>query len=223
MQLSLVRHGLPQRIDPGVLPAGVAADPGLTDLGRKQARATGEFLTSEHVVAVHASPVRRAWETGTTIAEAIGLSVEECAGVAEWDADATSYIPIEERMADDDGMWRALRAGRLPDESFDGAQFRRVVVAAVDELLAAHADAASHESLVVVTHAGVVNAYVGHLLERPDPFWLPLPVAPGYCSITRIAVEDRTQSVRVVSVNETAHVRDLLPLRGPTTVLNAPR
>jgi probable phosphoglycerate mutase len=221
MQLILVRHGLPQRIDPGVLPVGVAADPGLTDRGREQARTTGEFLASEHVAAVHASPVRRAWETGEMIADTIGLTAQECPGVAEWDADATSYVPIEERMADDDVMWRALRAGRLPDEDFDGDEFRRLVVASVDELLAAHTDTESHETLVVVTHAGVVNAYVGHLLERPDPFWLPLPVAPGYCSITRVAVAEGASSAQVVSVNETAHVRHLLPSRVRTTAVSS--
>lgn len=221
MQLILVRHGLPQRIDPGVLPVGLAADPGLTDRGREQARATGEFLAPEHVAAVHASPVRRAWETGQAIATPLGLTAQECPGVAEWDADATSYIPIEERVAVDDAMWRALKAGQLPDDDFDGDEFRRRVVASIDELLTAHADADGHHTVVVVTHAGVVNAYVGHLLERPDPFWLPLPVAPGYCSITRVAAGRGAASAQVVSVNETAHVRHLLPSPVPTTAVSS--
>lgn len=219
MQLVLVRHGLPQRIDPGVLPTGVAADPGLTDRGREQARATGEFLASENVAAVHASPVFRAWETGQVIATHLGLTAQACPGVAEWDADATSYIPIEERVAVDDEMWRALKSGRVPDDDFDGDEFRSRVVASIDEILTAHADAGDHEAIVVVTHAGVVNAYLGHLLERPDPFWLPLPVAPGYCSLSRMAAARGPASAQVVSLNETAHVRHLLP--SPTTAVNA--
>lgn len=217
MQLILVRHGLPQRIDAGTLPVGVAANPGLTALGRDQARATGEFLVSEAVVAVHASPVQRARETGAVIAEILGLAAQECPGVAEWDADATSYIPIEERVAVDDAMWRALKDGQLPDTEFDGDEFRRNVVTSIDELLRAHADADDDEAVVVVTHAGVVNAFVGHLLERPQPFWLPLPVAPGYCSLSRIAASGDVDSAQVVSVNETAHVRHLLPSTVRTT------
>ncbi|MCW3041341.1 MAG: Phosphoglycerate mutase [Solirubrobacterales bacterium] len=211
MQLILVRHGLPHRIAPGSLPAGVVADPGLTDQGRRQAQVTGEFLGAENVDAVYASPVRRAWETGAVIAASLGMTARECAGVAEWDASATSYIPVEERVAADDEMWRALRSGKLPDQDFDGEEFRRLVVDTVGGIADARADATdSRGAVVVVTHAGVINAYVGHLLERRDPFWLPLPMAPGYCSLTRIVMVAGAASAQVVSVNETAHVRDLL-------------
>jgi broad specificity phosphatase PhoE len=112
-------------------------------------------------------------------------------------------------------MWRALRSGQLPDQDFDGEQFRRRVVDSVAEIADVHAETGG--AVVVVTHAGVVNAYAGHLLERRDPFWLPLPVAPGYCSLTRIAIGAGGASAQVVSVNETAHVRDLLPSLRPCT------
>jgi probable phosphoglycerate mutase len=219
MQLILVRHGLPIRIEPGSLPAGVAADPGLTDQGRRQARVTGEFLGAESVEAVYASPVRRAWETGEVIAASLGLMARECAGVAEWDAGATSYIPVEERVAADDEMWRALRSGQLPDQDFDGEEFRRLVVDTVGAIADARDATGSRGAVVVVTHAGVINAYVGHLLDRRDPFWLPLPMAPGYCSVTRIAMVAGAASAQVVSVNETAHVRDLLSSSVPGTLM----
>lgn len=217
MQLILVRHGLPERVEQGSLPDGVAADPGLTERGRHQARITGDFLLAEEVSAVYASPVRRAWETGEIIAGALGQTARECRGVAEWDASATSYLPIEDRVEADDAMWRALQAGQLPDRDFDGGGFRRLVVDSVGEIANAHPGAA--EAVVVVTHAGVVNAYAGHLLEQRDPFWLPLPAAPGYCSLTRVAVVAGAPSAQVVSVNETAHVREFLtPLKTGTNI-----
>ncbi len=73
----LIRHGQTifnlhygqSRIDPGV------ADPGLTELGREQARAAGEALLAEDVAEILASPYRRTIETASIVAEVTGLPV----------------------------------------------------------------------------------------------------------------------------------------------------
>jgi probable phosphoglycerate mutase len=59
---------------------------------------------------------------------------------------------------------------------------------------------------VVVAHAGVINTWLAHLLGIARP--LPFPL--DYAGITRVlAARDGRRSVR--TVNEIAHVADLLP------------
>ena len=62
---------------------------------------------------------------------------------------------------------------------------------------------------VLFTHAGVINAYAGHVVGQDRALWLALPYSPAYGSITRV-IADRGTSRSLISVNETGHVRDLL-------------
>ncbi len=74
----------------------------------------------------------------------------------------------------------------------------------IEEIVAAHPG----QRLVVFTNAGVVNAYVGHILAQEPPLWF----GPAYASITGVgAARDGRRGV--ISLNETGHVRDLLGAR----------
>ena len=64
MELLLVRHALPVRRE---LVEG-PADPELSADGREQAEHLATYLSSEHLDAIYASPLRRAYETAVTIA-----------------------------------------------------------------------------------------------------------------------------------------------------------
>ena len=79
--------------------------------------------------------------------------------------------------------------------------FRARVVAALTAIAGRHPGG----RVVVVTHAGATNAAAGDVLVQQRDIWF----APAYCSITRLAVS-RDGRRGVVSLNETAHVRDLL-------------
>jgi probable phosphoglycerate mutase len=92
VELLLVRHALPERVE---LDAG-RADPGLADAGRQQAALLAEYLEGESIDALYSSPLRRATETIEPLAARRGLPVTVIDGVAEWDRDVSSYVPIEE-------------------------------------------------------------------------------------------------------------------------------
>jgi broad specificity phosphatase PhoE len=62
----VVQHG---EKEPGTV------DPGLTDRGRRQAAACASLLASRRASAVYASPLRRAYETASLVAAAIGVPV----------------------------------------------------------------------------------------------------------------------------------------------------
>lgn len=196
MELLLVRHGRPVRRE---VSEG-AADPELHAEGHEQARRLAWWLGTEHVDALVTSPARRARETAAPLAEVLGLEPEVVEGLAEFDAGARAYVPIEELREANDERWLALARGELLNPRIDPVAFRDRVVAAVEELIA------RHPARVVVgfCHGGVINAYAGHILGVPAALWF----APRYTSVSRFAASRRGHR-SVVSLNETGHLRDL--------------
>lgn len=202
MRLALVRHALPERVDAvpaaGSSPGG--ADPGLTAHGHAQAARLVGALGGEEVTALVTSPMTRARATAGPLAAHLGLVPRVVADLREYDADDPRYVPVHEMARADPAGWERLLEGRLPAH-VDEAAFRARVVAAVEGVVAAHPGG----TVVVVAHAGVVNAYLTHVLGIARP----LPFALDYTGVSRvIARRDGRRTVR--SVNETAHVADLL-------------
>lgn len=195
MELVLVRHAQPERVPEG--PG--RADPPLTELGRRQADALGRWLAAETVDAVVSSPLRRAVETAAAVAVATGLDLEVADDLAEWDREATSYIPVEELKATRDPRWFAMLEGRLDDlADADPAAFVERVVRGLESIVARHPG----QRVVVASHGGVLNAYIGHVLGIARPMWFE----PAYACICRVAAS-RSGVRSVVSLNETQHLR----------------
>lgn len=202
MELVLVRHALPVRID--ATPDGEPADPGLSDRGHEQAARLVAALAGDEVTALGTSPARRARETAVPLAQALGLEPEVVPGIAEFDSADSSYVPVEELKAAGDPRWQLLARGDLFSAGVDPVAFRARVVAALEQVAARSPGG----RVVLFTHAGALNAAAGHVLAREQTIWF----APAYCSITRLAFA-RGGRRGVVSLNETGHVRDLLQPR----------
>ncbi len=194
MDLILVRHGLPLRVDPGA----TAADPALGPEGEQQARALAGWLADERIDLVVQSPARRAVETAAPLAEACGLAPRTVEELAEWDWGSDSYIPYEEMKAAKDDRWAALSRGEPWDPTVDIAAFRARTLQTMEHLIA---DSPGRR-VAVVCHAGVINSYVGQVLGIERLLWFQ----PDYTSITRVAAS-RGGRRGVVSLNETAHLR----------------
>ena len=190
MELLLIRHALPVRIDEGSVDG--PADPALADLGHAQAAALAAWLTDEDIAAIWCSPMRRARETAVPLAEELGLEVRIEDGIAEYDRHSASYIPVEELKAANDPRWY-----EVPEQP---EHFRAVVVEAVERIVAAHAG----ERVAVVCHGGVVNAYTGHVLGIDDPLFF----LPAYTSISRVFAASSGER-SIASLNEAAHLRGL--------------
>ena len=205
MELVLVRHALPVRID--ATPDGAPADPGLAPRGHEQARRLVEALAHDHVDALYTSPSRRARETAAPLEQALGRTAEVEAGLAEFDSGDSSYVPVEELRAAGDPRWTALVHGDLYSVDVDPVAFRARVVEAVERIAARHPGG----RVVLLSHAGAINAATGAVLGQERTIWF----APDYCSISRVAAA-RDGRRGILSLNETGHVRDLLS-RGVVT------
>jgi 2,3-bisphosphoglycerate-dependent phosphoglycerate mutase len=190
MELFLIRHALPVRVDEGTTDG--PADPALAPEGHRQADALAAWMAAEQLDALWSSPMRRARETAEPLTERLRLSVQVDDGLAEFDRDAGSYIPIEELKAANDPRWM-----EVPEQP---EHFRQVVVDAIERIVAAHPG----QRVAVVCHGGVVNAYAGHVLGIDDPLFF----LPTYTSISRVFAASTGQR-SIASLNEAAHLRHL--------------
>jgi probable phosphoglycerate mutase len=195
MELLLVRHALPVRREVVDGPA----DPELSEAGRRQAQHLAEYLSTERVHAVYSSPLRRARETAAPVAAAQGVPVLVEDGIAEWDRNASAYVPVEELKATNDPRWQALVAGTWTVDGLSPDEFRRTVVTALDAIATRH----PAQKVAVVCHGGVINTYLAHVLDLPNTMGF---FYPNYTSIHRVAVA-RSGERSIVTVNETSHLR----------------
>lgn len=199
MEIVLVRHALPVRID--ATEDGGPADPGLAERGVEQAARVVRALAGDEVTALYTSPSRRARETAGPLEQALGITAEVEPGIAEFDSADSSYVPVEELKAAGDPRWEALMRGDLYSAGVDPVAFRSRVVEAVERIVARHPGGRA----VLFSHAGAINAAAGSVLQQERTIWFP----PAYCSVTRIgAARDGRRGI--TSLNETGHVRDLL-------------
>ena len=197
MELLLIRHALPIRVEGATGPA----DPPLSDVGHRQAASLVRWLEPEPLDALVVSPMARARETAAPLSAHRGLDAVVHDGVAEFDKDADSYVPMEELKAAGDPRWQEIvDGGYFGDGDLTPEQFQATVVAAVEEVIAANAGGTA----AIVCHGGVINAYVAHVLGIDDLLFFE----PGYTSINRIRASRRGHRM-VVSLNETAHLRDV--------------
>ena len=197
MELLVIRHAEPVRVT-AEESGGAPADPELTARGRDQAMRLGDWLGAEGVDHVVSSPLRRATETATPLAAALGLDIAVDDLLCEYDANADSYIPIEELREAKDDRWQAMIEGRWQDFGGEAPDaFRARIVTRLDGIIAEHPGA----RVAVVCHGGVINVYLAALLGIDRHLWFD----PGYTSINRVRAS-RSGARSVGSINELGHL-----------------
>jgi probable phosphoglycerate mutase len=145
------------------------------------------------------STLRRAQETAAPLGARLGLDVELVQGLSEFDADADSYIPIEELRETRDPRFFALVEGRWDElgSAVDPSAFADLVFETVESVI----ERFPSQRVAVVCHGGVINLYLGRILGVERHLWFE----PGYTSISRVAAS-RDGHRTIVTVNETAHL-----------------
>jgi probable phosphoglycerate mutase len=196
VELWLIRHGLPLRIDGGEGPA----DPALAPAGVDQAELLASWWAPHGCDAVYASPMRRARETAQPLADALGLPVVTDDGLKEFDAHLNFYVPLEELRADEEVWKRLVEEWLSPEAEAERQRFRESVIETIDAIVAAH----QGERVAVVCHGGVINAYLSGVLSLPGTIWFE----PAYTSVSRALISGGFK--QVVSVNETPHLPELV-------------
>lgn len=186
MKLLLVRHAEPET-EPGPRP-----DPPLSARGRAQASALARWLAGDRLDAVYTSPLRRAGETAAYLTP----TARPVDGLAEVGG-AGEYIAAEVMRRNGDPRWPALLTGDLAAFGTDVATFRAAVVEAIEGIVAGHPG----DTVAVVAHAAVINAYLGtHLGIEGRLIWATL----DYASVSRV-IANREGVRTIAALNERAH------------------
>jgi broad specificity phosphatase PhoE len=175
--LFLVRHGK------AAAGFGGHVDPGLDDLGRRQAEATARHLAPFGPLAIYSSPLARARETAIPLAQRWGVETLIEPRVAEIPS------PTEDLAAR--SIWlREAMQGRWRDLPADLNDWR---TALIDCLLALR------EDTVVFCHFVAINVAVGAATgdDRLVNF------SPDNASVTRLANADRR--LRIIELGREAN------------------
>ena len=177
-RLYLIRHG-----EPTATWGGGDADPGLTDLGRKQAQGAADRLRELAPPQLVSSPLRRALETAAPLAEVLSLSPVIAREVAEIPTPA--HISLD-RRAD----WlRGVMTGEWSNVEADLLRWRDGVIS---YLIGLKSDTAIFSHFVAINVA--LGAAIGD--DRVVCF------KPAHASIT--IVETKGRVISLVEPGETA-------------------
>jgi alpha-ribazole phosphatase len=180
MRLVLVRHAEAEEAVRGRVYGSL--DVGLSERGRAQAHQLAQALGSVPVTQVVASPRLRALDTAAPIASALRLPVRCDERLRELDfgeLEGRTYDEIAATLPELYAQWmRMPTAVRFPGgESYEDLRAR--AVAAVTELRSAH----DGETVIVVTHGGIVRATVADALGVPAERIFRLTVEPASVAV----------------------------------------
>jgi len=195
MEVLLIRHAIPIRRE---LESGIA-NPELAAEGLKQADLMAQYLASEKLHAIYASPMQRAQQTAQPLAAVQGLAITTVDGVAEYDKNSNQYVPVEELKANNDPRWQEMLRGEWTSTDETEEEFINRTVSSIEEIITNHAS----QRVAIVCHGGVINAYICHVLglKNQRGFFYP-----NYTSIHRIAAAGSGER-SIVTLNETSHLR----------------
>ncbi|HMB23903.1 MAG TPA: histidine phosphatase family protein [Anaerolineales bacterium] len=161
----LIRHGENDFVKTGKLP-GTSPGIHLNERGQKQAAALGEALKDVPIKAIYSSPLERAMETATPIAQARKLQIIpepdlKDTNVGSWQGKSLKVLRLTKAWSI---VQNAPSRFRFPDgESFVESQVRYVGV--LERILKTHNK--PHDIIAVVFHADPIKLAVSHFLGLP--------------------------------------------------------
>lgn len=196
----LIRHGRSADVVPG---SPESADPELHDLGVEQAIALGERLQGISLAGVYSSHLRRAFHTAQHVARHHTLDVIVHEDLEEVRLGDWSHGEFRRRAAAGDPEFLAWYAtGRwdgIPNAESDD-EFRSRVTTRIDQLASQHIG----DTIAVVAHGGVINAYLAASLQTHRSLWMKVENT----SITTVNVNHVSKSV--LTINDCHHLYDHL-------------
>jgi probable phosphoglycerate mutase len=206
-ELVLVRHAKQAVSDEFLdLPVEELLDPPLSDLGRRQAEAVAHALARDTVDAVCSSTSTRARETAEVIGAMVGVPVpvrvvegiEEFGMFRDLPPDKSPRQALGDvQFAGFQHRWSRTRQWRAWPASEPVGEFLDRVINGIEGIAALH----NGKRVVIVSHGGSINAYLGDILGTPDDMFFN----PAHASISRVLVKHDRRVV--ATMNELQHLR----------------
>ncbi len=195
IQVYLIRHGNAKKLQGETY---VTAP--LTELGRKQAERTGEFLKAEsiHFDGYYCSALKRAIETAALIGDHIGQTATVSVGIHEMEYREIPATIAAELIA------RTGVFNRYFEQNI-GKPFRFPMIGRVAGGMMSIYARHTQGRLGVVVHGGVISSIMAWYFPRERRKWWTETV--GNCSITRLEVSER--GARLLEYDSVTHLGDL--------------
>ncbi len=182
------------------------ADVELDEFGLQQAQATGRYLAARWpVVAVYASPLRRATQTAEAIARAHGLTAHPLEGLLDINFGEFQGLSLDEAAQCYPAVYRAWdevpHTVHFPGgEGLDDVRGR--IVAALDEVIARHPE----QAVALVSHTVANRVLLCAVLGwGNDRFWR---LRQETCAVNVFDAED-DGTFTIVLLNDTCHLQGL--------------
>ena len=201
--LLLVRHGVTAHTLDKRFSGGLGGrNPGLTEEGRAQVRATADWLAPlmDEIDVVVTSPVRRTQESAEILGARLERTVSVEEGLAEMEFgtwEGLTFAEIKERYPDDLDRW----LGSLDHTPGGGESFRVVekrVLGSLERLLSDHAG----QTVLAVSHVTPIKVLVAHALGAPLDSVYRMELAPA--SVTVLSFfPDGNASMRMFNARPT--------------------
>jgi broad specificity phosphatase PhoE len=150
------------------------ADPPLNETGRRQATELAELLAGDGIAAVYSSDLIRASETARAVGKRLDLTVVEDPALREIDVGSWSGLTraeVEQRFPEGYARW--LR-GEIGHDGETREQLTERAVRATLQIATRHPG----ESVLVVTHGGVIRALRRHAAGDPGEAIVNCGTAP---------------------------------------------
>ena len=203
-KIYLVRHGQSEANLHGIF-AG-RTDLELSDLGRRQAEATGNYLCDKGIDAIYSSPLKRAMSTAKPLSDLISKPVNPCEGIIEIDAghwEALKFSELEEKFPESYGLWLSDIGNSACDggESMEDVQKR--MIGQIRELC----EKEEGKTIALFAHAGCFRAFLCHCLnmtreQMKDLAWV------SNASVTTVEYENG--KFKVADLDYTDHLNGMI-------------
>jgi broad specificity phosphatase PhoE len=197
--LLLVRHGQStwnqERRIQGQL------DPPLSDVGRRQAEQLGQRLAGREFAGFYSSDLKRAAETAQLVSEALNIAPKPMPELREiylgqWEGLRTE--DLADRFPEAWASWAEEPNWDLVPGGEGSVAFEARVGRALDALFRRHPQG----DVLVVTHGGVIQIALHHVVGRPGRGIFPFRIQNASVSV----LERRNGRVVVSGVNDIGHL-----------------
>jgi broad specificity phosphatase PhoE len=198
--LTLVRHGTTEWMEAKKL-HGITDSP-LSEMGKREAALTGQFLSKRHFDVFYTSPLGRAVETAAIISEHVGLAPQKLDGLIERDfgmMEGRPHFGEVKVPALLKPVYLALMAALISFTGEKRDRFKQRLFETGCSIASQHPD----QNVLAVVHTAVQSHLINVLADKRPNAWMKYNNWSP-CAITEIEISPQGEG-RLVRFNANDH------------------
>lgn len=193
-EIYLIRHG---EVEEKYLKVFAGrTDIGLSEVGKKQAVATAEFLRNQSITKAYSSPMKRVRQTVEPFEKLTSIKpvfLDELVEMDFGEWTGLSFEDVEQRYGVNAVQWlEQIEAGTIP-----GAETVEQLMQRVEPALSRILIENTRGNVAVFCHGGIIRVILSIMLEIPLVKLGKISI--GYCSINKFCVNEEGVSLRLLN------------------------